>query len=80
MNLVAKSAILLLVIASVNALTPGTLSCCPASYIYDRDTLTCVCPPEAKYRDAQGNCVTCKAPSTWDPASLTCQKCRAGQT
>lgn len=36
------------------SLTIGNLPCCPATYVYDRDTLTCVCPLSAPFVTAAG--------------------------
>ena len=73
--------ILLLLAATLTLnLTIGSLPCCPATYVFDRDTLTCVCPPTAAFVTADGSCVSCASPSTWNNSTLTCQKCRNDQS
>ena len=77
MNKVALVALLLALAASLRI---GSLSCCPTTYVYDEDTLTCVCPFNAAYKTADGRCVACSAPARWDNQTLTCEKCRKDQT
>ncbi len=79
-NLTCKATLLLLLISAVSSLTIGTLSCCPKTYVYDMDTLTCVCPPTAPYKNAAGQCLPCDAPATWNATTLLCQKCRPEQS
>lgn len=44
-----KVTILLVLFAAAYSLKVGTLSCCPETYVYDEDTLRCVCPLNAPY-------------------------------
>lgn len=75
-----KIALLLVLLAAANCLKIGTLACCPETYVYDEDSMRCVCPPTASHLTYDGRCVACNAPSTWDNNTLTCQKCRADQS
>lgn len=75
-----KVTLLLLLLAAAYSLKVGTLSCCPETYVYDEDTLRCVCPLNAPYVSNSGRCIACNAPATWDKATSTCQKCRADQS
>jgi hypothetical protein len=75
-----KVALVALLCAAAQALKIGTLDCCPESFIYDEDTLRCVCPPNAPYVAGNGLCISCNAPSKWDEKTGTCQKCRADQS
>jgi hypothetical protein len=79
-NLSLKATLCLLLVGLGCSLTVGSLSCCPETYIYDRDTLTCVCPKTTPYLNAGGRCVACAAPARWDLPTRTCQHCRADQT
>ena len=40
--------------------------CCPDSYVFDSDTLSCVCPPSTPHIDAAGRCVACNSTSFWN--------------
>ena len=79
-NLAAKVCVVAVLLACTAAFRLGSLSCCPKSYVFDRDTLRCVCPPSAQYRDASGQCIACNAPSWWDENALVCHKCPKGQS
>ena len=75
-----KTILVFMIATYAFSLTIGNLPCCPATYVYDRDTLTCVCPLSASFVSADGTCVACTSPSTWNNSTLTCQKCRNDQT
>jgi hypothetical protein len=75
-----KVTILIVLVAVAASLRVGTLSCCPETYVYDEDTLRCVCPVSAPYISNTGRCIACNAPATWDNSTKTCQKCRADQS
>jgi len=80
MNKIAcKTILVVLLLSLVHSLTVGSLNCCPDTYVFDRDTLTCLCPSE-QYTTSSGQCVACNSPYKWDVASLTCVHCPAGQT
>lgn len=79
-NLMNKVTLVVLLLATTYSLTIGTLSCCPQSYVYDQDTLRCVCPATASHVANDGTCVACNAPAKWDNTTNTCQKCRADQS
>jgi len=73
--------LLVMMIASISlSLTIGELACCPPTYVYDRDTITCVCPLASPYVSASGTCVACNSPSIWNNSTRTCQKCRNDMT
>lgn len=75
-----KVIILIVLLAAAYSLKVGTLSCCPETYVYDEDTLRCVCPLNAPYVTNAGRCVACSAPATWDKVNKICQKCRSDQS
>lgn len=75
-----KVPILFVLFAVTLSLKVANLPCCPESYIFDEDTMRCVCPLNAPYVSNDGRCIACNAPATWDPNTNTCQKCRSGQT
>ena len=52
-------------------------ACCPDSYIFDENTLSCVCPKTASFVDANGKCVSCNSPSYWNEDQLACLSCPA---
>ena len=52
-------------------------ACCPDTYIFEEKTLSCVCPANAAFVDANGRCVSCVSPSYWDVASKQCLTCPA---
>jgi hypothetical protein len=75
-----KVTIIVVLLAAASSLKIGTLSCCPKTYVYDEDTLRCLCPNNTPYLSASGTCVSCNAPAKWDNGTLTCQKCRKDQS
>lgn len=72
--------IAILLLSIVCSLKVGTFGCCPETYVYDEDTLRCVCPTITPYRSANGRCIACVSPARWDEPTLTCYKCRIDQT
>lgn len=40
--------------------------CCPDGYVFNSETLSCVCPPSTPYIDAAGRCVACNSNSSWN--------------
>jgi hypothetical protein len=75
-----KVAILSVLFAVTLSLKVANLPCCPETYIFDEDTLLCVCPLNTPYISNAGRCIACLAPATWDNNTKTCQKCRNDQT
>jgi hypothetical protein len=79
-SLISKCAFVLLLLASsATALTIGPLACCPTTYVFDQDSLTCVCPSNTPHVSANGSCIACNSPATWDSVNQICQACSAGQ-
>lgn len=56
------------------------MPCCPKTYIFDKDTLACVCPANAPYVKFDGSCVSCVAPARWNADTDSCDKCREGMS
>jgi hypothetical protein len=53
----------------------ATFICCPEGYVFDDDTLSCVCPKDKPFINVAGQCVACPAPSGWNQLTKTCIRC-----
>jgi hypothetical protein len=62
-----------------NAKYEGGFSCCPDTYVYDNDTLSCICPPATPYINLTGQCTACKTPFYWNNSSSLCLACPLNQ-
>ncbi len=72
--------LLVLIFTGVNCLIvhqhttyDASFICCPDGYVFNSDTLSCVCPPSTPYIDAAGRCVACD--SVWNNSTLKCINC-----
>ena len=46
--------------------------CCPDTYIFDDDTLSCICPQSTPFIDVSGKCIACAHPNYFDNTTSTC--------
>lgn len=60
---------------SIHQTTDAKFICCPDSYVFDDDTLACVCPKESPFVDITGRCISCTSPGYFDNGTKTCQQC-----
>lgn len=45
---------------------PLFFECCPAPFIYDDATISCICPPDAPLRSENNTCSACPPDTHWD--------------
>jgi hypothetical protein len=57
--------------------TPTTTNfvCCPDTYVFDDETLACVCPSTSPFVDISGKCVSCPPPKFFDNSTKICIAC-----
>lgn len=60
---------------TIHQTTDAKFICCPDTYVFDDDTLACVCPKESPFVDIAGKCISCPSPGYFDNGTKTCQQC-----
>jgi hypothetical protein len=56
----------------------ATFICCPDTYVFDDDTLACICPHETPHVHVSGRCVACNATENWSDLTKSCEVCSGG--
>lgn len=46
--------------------------CCPDTYIFDDNTLSCICPKNTPFVDITGSCIACPLPNYFNNVTQTC--------